>query len=112
MAFQVIRASKDCEVIVVAEITIREDEAGSVNKIDSTGRYYVYNNNTGQEFACVPEKEARSYFSGIANGLGFGEVPLKVFETLVDVGLWRRQSQEAWAREQLVKIAETARPTL
>lgn len=115
MAFQVIRASKDYEVIVVDEIIIQKDEAGSV-RIDTTGKYYVYNRNIGQNFVCVPKKEALSYFSGIADGIGFSDVPLKAFETLAEVELWRRQSQEAWAREQLaLKVTEApgqARPTL
>ena len=44
-------------------------------------------------FKEISEKEAKRYFSGQADGMGFGTLPKKIFTSLKKIEEWRKKVQ-------------------
>jgi hypothetical protein len=59
---------------------------------------------SGSFFQPISEMGVWGYFSGQADGLGFGEMPDNPFESLDQVKLWAEQSAEKSAAEMMDKL--------
>jgi hypothetical protein len=92
MAYKVIRASSGYETIVV------ELEEKGVK------RYFVKDNlKPTEDFEEVSEESILMYFSGIADQMGFGELPEQTFDSLEEVDEWREKAQRAAAENHLTE---------
>lgn len=89
MSFRVIRVSEDYGVVVV----VSPEDAGPDTPHAS---FWVHNDNTQEEsekfFAAASKAEVLGYFSGHADGLGWGNRPAEQFESLTAIEEWAEKS--------------------
>jgi len=85
--YRVIRASEDYEIIVVVSPEDADPE-------DECTFYARRKQGDERKVTEVTKKAAMQYFSGIADGMGWGKLPDKVFSSLEEVEVWRAQAAE------------------
>lgn len=87
----VIRASSGYETIIV---TFEENKKT---------KHYLHDDriyrNSGIVFKEISKKEAERYFSGQADGMGFGVFPRKFFTSLEEIEEWRKEARLQAYRE-------------
>ncbi len=85
--FHVLRVASDYSMVVVCET---EKEVPDPEDLEC--RFYLYDTNglKKQDFAETNYRSVLGYFSGHADGLGFGEIPAKPFASMEDVRTWHR----------------------
>ena len=94
--YRVIRVAEDYGVVVVA--------LSGEEPWQSDAKYFLHNSNlppTTNFFEEVGERRAMGYFSGIADGLGRGDLPGKVFQELEAIEQWAKEKREEWDRCRL-----------
>lgn len=102
--FRIIRAALGYGVIVV--VSEGED-----------AKYFLYNDNIkgfgkdeeGVVLREVPIETARRYFSGQADGMGFGLLPKQVFQSLDEAIAWIKKAQEDFGKKIVAAIKEDER---
>jgi hypothetical protein len=110
MAYKVIRVSEDYGVVVVA----CGEEAAVENPDSPELTFFEHNDHVERSavpfFAEVTRNRAIQYFSGIADGLGWGdEMPRTHFASLEEVEAWARKKAEAWASCRLEELLPVAK---
>ncbi len=76
---------------------------------DQGSRFFLYNEYIAQQkkvdpdFVEVTKSVAIQYFGGIADGLGWGNLPSKAFKTLDEIKVWRQKSVKAWTEKRLAE---------
>lgn len=82
--FKVIRVSSDYEVALVQEVRTAAE--------DGPGQGQVHLRRIGHfptdGWQAITDDGATGYFSGIADGLGLGDLPREAFESLEQATLW------------------------
>ena len=72
--------------------------------VETIGEPKEYYHNTDSikidDFHKITEKVVVGYFSGMADGLGWGELPEQEFTTLEDIKKWARDKQEQYCKER------------
>lgn len=90
--FKVVRASCGYATLVVESMGKRH-------------KYYVSRDDLETaQFKEVNEKEALLYFSGQADGMGFGELPRQDFVSLKEVEDWANTTRTKFLKERLLEI--------
>ncbi len=84
--FHVIRVSSSYKMVVVCCSERQEPRPE-----DPSNTYFIYNNLTDEDFEESSYRGVLGYFSGIADGMGFGELPKEPFSSLDDVRRWREE---------------------
>ncbi len=96
--YEVIRVSSDYRVVVVA--------TGGPDDPDT--KCYVLDSYRGMtEFEEMsPVGVMTTYFAGIADGMGFGEIPKESFKTLDAIRAWSKRKSLEETRDALKRIAD------
>lgn len=101
MSYRVIRVSEDYRVIVVVT-------PENANPGDESATYYDHNENSesgSEEFwNSTTKRGAMIYFSGIADGIEWGERPDEPFKSLDDIEKWVKGQQDKCDQKVLQEI--------
>ena len=97
MSFRVIRVSSNYRLVVL----VSPEDAGPEDECE----IFVHNNVACKQKKVVFKKSTRRiaicYFSGQADGLGFGEMPNAPFGSLREAADWTKERQEQCDKEAL-----------
>lgn len=104
MSFRIIRAGEGYGLIVVVSPENAEID-------DPTARYWCWRDWTigdlpKREFVEITQHAAQMYFSGQADGLGWGELPENAFETLREVREWRWEAEIAYYEHKVSQASD------
>lgn len=94
MPYEVIRVSCGCEVVVV-----ELNEGGKK-------RYFHIDDYKTNGFEEITKDEAEGFFSHLADGMGFGEIPDRTFNSLEKILEWKREKQREWAKTRTDDVDE------
>jgi len=92
MSFEVIRVSSDYQVVILIDPPGAKPEDADKTVYEHNG--YISDNDEGDYFTDISTHAALGYFSGQADGMGWGEIPAKPFDTLAEAEEWARMMQK------------------
>jgi len=98
--YRIIRAASDYGAAVI----VCPAETDPKNQADlASARFYLHNDNIEQQgfFEEIDFGLVKCYFSGLADGLGFGGLPDQAFSSLKEVQAWLERSNEAVCTRRL-----------
>ena len=99
--FQIIRASAGYELVIV--VTPPNADADNPK-----AQYFIHDQDTQKSgdpyFSSLSKEAVRQYFSGQADGMGFGTLPEKPFDSLEEVKKWILETRTELGRKLEKKI--------